>query len=85
MKSKRAVKAQVQPVVSCVFEISGYGCILPHVQNYYPVEKDKPRMWYWGFKYNSGVFEFFYHSEKLKAEQERKCFINALELYWAQR
>ena len=43
-------------------------------QNYYPVEKDKPGMWYWGFKYNSGVFEFFYHSEKQKAEKERQAF-----------
>lgn len=85
MKSKRVVKAQVQSVVSGIFEINGYGCVLSQVQNYYPVEIDKPGMYCWGFKYNSGIFEFFYHSVEDEAIKERLLFITALERYWAKR
>lgn len=70
--------------VSCVFEIDGYGCVLSKVQNYYPVEEAKVG-WCWGFKYESGIFEFFYHRLKGNAEKERQDFISALKAYWAQR
>jgi hypothetical protein len=69
--------------VTCVFEVSGYGCVLPHVQNYYPVEEDKPGMFCWGFKYISGVFEFFYYPDKQQAVKDRQSFIDALDAYWA--
>jgi hypothetical protein len=70
--------------LKCIFEIDGYGCVLPYVQNYYPVEKDKD-LYCWGFKYNSGIFEFFYYRKKAKAEKERQQFINVLEAYWLKR
>lgn len=75
----------MQPVVSGIFEINGYGCVLSKVQNYYPVEIDKPGMYCWGFKYNSGIFEFFYYFVKGEAKKERQAFINALEAYWSKR
>ncbi len=41
-----------------LFEVDGYHIVLAHVQNVYPVEKDK--FYYeWGFKYTTGIFEFF--------------------------
>ncbi len=85
MKTKKVIPAQVQPIVSCIFEINGYGCVLPYIQNYYPVETDKPGMYCWGFKYKSGIFEFFYHFKKDEAKKERQLFIKALEAYWAKR
>ena len=41
-----------------VFSIEGYLAVIPHIQNVYPPEKDKIG-WTFGFKYTSGVFEFF--------------------------
>ena len=60
-----------------VHEIEGYGIVLPMVQNYYPVEEDKAGF-YWGFKYASGVFEYFHHAIKKQAEVEREEFIVTL-------
>ena len=62
-----------------LYEIEGYGIVLDKVQNYYPVEEDKPGMYCWGFKYTSGVFEYFYHNSEIEAERERNGFIKALE------
>ncbi len=41
-----------------VFSINGYLAVIPHIQNVYPPEKDRVG-WAFGFKYTSGVFEFF--------------------------
>lgn len=64
-----------------VYEVNDYGIVLAQVQNYYPVEEDKPGMFYWGFKYASGIFEFFYYTDKAEAEEVRKNFIIALNNY----
>ena len=65
-----------------VFEIDGYGIVLSLVQNYYPVEEDtNANSFYWGFKYTTGIFEFFYHSQKSAAEFQRAKFIIALDNY----
>ena len=64
-----------------VFEIDGYHVVLHHVQNIYPVEPDK-FYWHWGFKYISGVFEFFIYQSKEDADKIHDAFLNALNLYW---
>lgn len=69
--------------MTSTFEVDGYGIILPQVQNYYPVEKCiKIDRYYWGFKYISGIFEYFYYVTESEAEYERKCFITALNNYY---
>lgn len=65
-----------------LYEISGYGIVLAQVQNYYPVElDDKTETYYWGFKYISGIFEFFYYKDVSEADESRHNFINALHNY----
>jgi hypothetical protein len=66
-------------------EIDGYGIVLPQVQNYYPVEKCiKTDRYYWGFKYLSGIFEFFYYVNESEAQHDRGQFIEAINnhYYW---
>ena len=60
------------------FEIDGYVAVLPMVQNVYPVERDAGS-WCWGFKYTTGIFEFFYCKTREKGEGQRKEFIAAVE------
>ena len=67
--------------MSAVFEIDGYLAVLPHVQNIYPVEQDK-FYWCWGFKYTSGVFEYFMYQSEKEALKIHDSFIDALNLYW---
>lgn len=62
-----------------VYEIDGYGVVLPMVQNYYPVENNDAGGFYWGFKYTSGVFEYFQYADEGKAKLERDRFIVALD------
>ena len=81
-KKKSAGMAPLQRQVICLFEIDGYGIVLPQVQNYYPAEEDKPGMFCWGFKYTSGIFEFFYYATLAEAEQSREAFKTALNDYW---
>lgn len=65
---------------SAVHEMNGYGAVLPLVQNYYPVEEDAG-IFCWGFKYTTGVFEFFYHQTREKATLQRDKFISALNAW----
>lgn len=67
-----------------IHEIDGYGIVLVQVQNYYPVEQDS-NIFSWGFKYTSGVFEFFHYTDKKKAEESRQDFVNALNRYLESR
>ena len=64
-----------------VCEIDGYGIVLSQVQNYYPVEEDKIGIYCWGFKYISGIFEFFHYSSIREAEETRDKFKAALNTY----
>lgn len=59
------------------YEIRGYGIVLSKVQNYYPVERTTSG-WQFGFKYDSGIFEFFDFKTKLEAVKARQQFIEAL-------
>lgn len=68
-------------LLSAIHEIEGYGIVLPLVQNYYPVEKDAG-IWCWGFKYKTGVFEYFHHQTKEVATAQRSLFVAALEEWY---
>ena len=65
-----------------VYEIDGYGVVLSQIQNVYPVEADKCGCPYWGFKYLSGVFEYFNYKHEPEAKRQRQMFVNALNEYW---
>ncbi len=64
-----------------VHEVDGYGIVLAQVQNYYPVEDNNQNVYSWGFKYVSGVFEFFHYTNKGDAEKARDDFVVALNKY----
>lgn len=68
-------------LASAIHEIDGYGVVLPKVQNYYPVESNGGGGYCWGFKYDSGVFEYFQHVTEEAAEAERRLFVAALD-HW---
>lgn len=65
-----------------IYEVQGMGVVLSQVQNIYPVEKDKI-MFCWGFKYVSGMWEYFYYKGKKEAALERKKFMEAIDNFLA--
>ena len=70
-------------MASALIGIAGYRAVIPKIQNVYFVEHDENAgSYYWGFKYDSGVFEFFHHktSESARAEYERCCA--EIDEYW---
>lgn len=69
-------------LLCAVYEIDGYGVILPMVQNYYPVESNGAGGYEWGFKYTSGVFEFFHYINREDAEKQRAQFIYAINKWY---
>lgn len=77
-KVRRSNRVASNDGLSSIFEIDGYGAVLPLVQNFYPVQRDAGS-WCWGFKYTTGIFEFFYCKTKEKAICQRAAFIAALE------
>ena len=66
---------------SSLHEVNGYGIVLPLVQNYYPVEEDAG-VFCWGFKYKTGIFEFFYSETEPSANAQRQEFIRALDAWY---
>lgn len=64
-----------------LFEIDGYHVVLNHVQNVYPVEKEK-FYYVWGFKYVTGIFEFFSYKTKKEAREVHDKFVVTLDSYW---
>ena len=63
------------------FSIEGYLAVIPHIQNVYPPEKEKTG-WTFGFKYTSGVFEFFTFKTLGKARKEYNRLAQAIDEYW---
>ena len=64
-----------------LFEIDGYHVVLNHVQNVYPAAKEK--FYYeWGFKYITGVFEFFSYETMEEAQEVHDKFVIALNSFW---
>lgn len=66
---------------NALHEIGGYVAVLPHVQNCYAVDDNEAGGFCWGFKYTSGVFEYFQHAEEEAAEAERAAFMAALNAW----
>lgn len=64
--------------------IRGYGVVIPKVQNWYPVEKGEVG-WEFGFKYESGVFEFVSYKTKSQAECDLRKLVEAIEEYYVNR
>ena len=61
--------------------IAGYLAIVPKIQNVYPVERVDAG-WQTGFKYDSGVFEFFVYKTKLEAKNLYLRIKKAIEDYY---
>jgi len=64
--------------------IEGYLAIIPKIQNIYPPEKTDTG-YQWGFKYDSGVFEFFTMKTAAEARAEYKRCADAVEQFYRQR
>lgn len=64
------------------FEIDGYLAVIPHIQNVYPPEEIVNIGWQWGFKYTSGVFEFFTCKTLKEATESYKKLSLAIEEYY---
>lgn len=68
--------------MSATLRIADYYVVLAKVQNVYGVERDRDVGWCFGFKYDSGVFEFFTYRTKEKAERHLKRLLLALDAYY---
>ena len=66
------------------FKIDKYRAVIPHIQNMYLPQKDQI-MWYWGFKYKSQVFEFFYYTTLQDAKYDCERLAQAIEDYWIKK
>ena len=64
-------------------EIQDYTAIIPKIQNVYPVEEAKQVGWEFGFKYESGIFEFFNYKNKSQAEYDRRILVAAIDNYYS--
>ena len=66
-------------------EIQDYTAVIPKIQNIYPVEEARSIGWEFGFKYESGIFEFFNYETKYEAEFDRRKLLEAIDNYYATR
>lgn len=68
---------------TALFRIDEYVAVIPQIQNLYGPEKE-PHVdaWFWGFKYESGVFEFFTLPTHTAASQQFDEMVNAVDAYW---
>ena len=64
-----------------LFCIDGYLAVIPKIQNIYFPEKVETG-YQWGFKYESGVFEFFTLKTMPLAREEYDRLAVALDNYW---
>ena len=62
--------------------IQGYVAVIPKIQNVYHAEEARRVGWEMGFKYESGIFEFFNFKTKIEAEVVVVKLINAIERYY---
>lgn len=63
------------------FKIKLYRAVIPKIQNLYEVEKEN-ELWVFGFKYDSGVFEYFHFTKKADAEHHFKRLIKLIDEYY---
>ena len=62
-------------------DIDGYLAVVPKIQNIYPPEKMETG-WQTGFKYDSGVFEYFVRKTKLESKILYCAIKRAIEDYY---
>ena len=67
-----------------LFSIDGYLAVIPQIQNIYPPEKDRAG-WCFGFKYVSGVFEFFTYKTLQHARLHYRRLAEAVEAYYTKK
>lgn len=67
-----------------LFEIDGYLAVIQKIQNVYYPEKVTAG-YEWGFKYESGIFEFYTLKTLKQALKEYERLGKALEDYWSQK
>lgn len=67
-----------------LFAIEGYLAVIPKIQNIYPPEKAHTG-YQWGFKYDSGIFEFFTLQTLFQARSEYNRLSIAVDNYWKKR
>ena len=65
-----------------IFSMDGYLAVIPHIQNVYPPEKDRLGHWEFGFKYTSGVFEFFSFKTCREARSNYERLAQAIDGYY---
>lgn len=71
-----------KPIRKATFEIQSYTAVIPKIQNVYSVEEGKRIGWEFGFKYDSGVFEFFSYETATQAEYDWLRLLTAIESYY---
>lgn len=76
MKHHRATFRMPEPCV--------YSAVIPMIQNVYaPLpEEHKGCGWYWGFKFSSGIFEYFNLPTREEACREHERLLVAIDEYW---
>ena len=66
------------------FSIDGYLAVIPHIQNVYPPEKDRVG-WCFGFKYVSGIFEYFTYRTLSEAQTHYNRLSAAIEMHYKRK
>lgn len=64
-----------------LFTIDGYHAVISHIQNIYPPEKDRVG-WQFGFKYKSGIYEFFTFKTVREARREYERCAKAVDDFY---
>lgn len=68
---------------SALYAFKGYSAVIPHLQNVYgPEQENGVPVWFFGFKYTSGVFEYFSFATQEEAEVEHRKLLEAITAYW---
>jgi len=71
-----------RPLKKATHQIQGYTAVIPKIQNIYPVEEARRIGWEFGFKYESGIFEFFNYKNKNQAEFDRLKLLVAIDYFY---
>lgn len=64
-----------------LYMIEGYGAVIQYIQNIYPPEKTRTG-WQFGFKYTSGIFEFFTYKTLDEARNRYNELGKAIEEFY---
>jgi len=64
-----------------LYSNDGYLAVIPHIQNVYPPEKINVG-WQFGFKYYSGIFEFFPYKTLKECHTHYTKLAKAIDEYY---